>query len=143
MFKQSLSDDLFNLADFTKRSLHVAFHEAGITMPHLHINALFVIIHNQPCTAIKLSQLVSRDKAQITRLLNSLVEQKLVKKLTNPEDSRSQFLKLTAEGEKVLKQIKIVEKPVLAEMTQGLTAREIKLFSELTTKMKNNLSKLQ
>ena len=56
------------------------------------------IHETENCTANYLADITERDKGQVTRLVQEVVNQELVIKTQNPHDKRSQFLLLTEKG---------------------------------------------
>ncbi len=118
------------LKNLAKEALHVA---------PMHIRSLHLIQSNENCTAANMAQVMERDKSQITRLINDLIGQKLITKVPNPKDKRSQYLSLTNHGENVLKEMqKIVEK-IHGEMHQGIDAKDIESFYRTAAAMTDNL----
>ena len=91
------------------------------------------------CTAIDIAHYLNRDKAQVTRLVNALINQELVKKSPNPEDKRSQLLILTDKGQEVMSKVSDIDRDMLKRMTKGMAEDELEQFRKIAKKMAQNL----
>ncbi|MGP4843967.1 MarR family winged helix-turn-helix transcriptional regulator [Marinobacter sp. 1Y8] len=140
MHPLSLSEPLHRLTHAYKSGLRRAIRESQITLPITHIRALKRINAVTDCTAQSIVQHTQRDKAQITRVLNELLANGLIIKSDNPNDRRSQLLKLTPSGDQVLKQIQALEKETTALMTKGMKQTDVELFVRLANTLADNLS---
>ena len=98
-----------------------------------------IITKKSPCTAIDIAHFLNRDKAQVTRLVNALINQELVKKSPNPEDKRSQLLVLTSKGEEIMNEVSNIDREMLQKMTKGMNEDELEQFSQIANKMAQNL----
>jgi DNA-binding MarR family transcriptional regulator len=131
----SLSDPLHRLTHAYTSRLREIILEQGISLPITHIRALKAICGNQHSTAQSIAARMRRDKAQITRVLKELFDGELIVKEDNPDDRRSQLLKPTAEGRKIVRKVKTLEARVMGQMTQKLKLDEVKQFILLANKM--------
>ncbi len=136
----SLSEPLHRLTHAYKSGLRRAIRESQITLPITHIRALKRINAVTGCTAHSIVQHTQRDKAQITRVLNELLANGLIIKSDNPNDRRSQLLKLTPAGDQMLEQIQALEKETTALMTKGMKQTDVDLFIRLANTLADNLS---
>ncbi|BCE01370.1 MarR family winged helix-turn-helix transcriptional regulator [Marinicellulosiphila megalodicopiae] len=134
MANQPIPEAIFKMVHLLRRNLHEAFAQTGSELASMHINTLFIINANQPCTAANIAHILYRDKAQVTRLINDLIKSDWIEKTENPDDKRSQFLQLSGKGLAELKKIQLAEIPVIEQLTQNLTDKEIYEFVRLTKK---------
>ena len=74
----SLSEAVHQLMHAYKYLLREGTRDQNIDLPVTHIRALSGICRVPECTAQILSQRMQRDKAQITRALNDLIDAKLI-----------------------------------------------------------------
>ena len=132
-------ENLFQLVHRLKKEFfnRLELLDSGLTP--MHTRVLKVIHRKSPCTAIDIATLLHRDKAQVTRLLNSLIEQGMITKQANPEDKRSQFLLLTNSGEALMEQILEINDELSELMTEGLSESEVAEFQRITEMMSNKL----
>jgi DNA-binding MarR family transcriptional regulator len=133
-------ETLFQLVHRLKREFHTRIEQLDSGLTPMHTRVLKVIHHKSPCTAIDVATVLHRDKAQVTRLLNSLIEQEMITKHANPEDKRSQFLRLTNRGEALMEQILEINDELSELMTAGLSEGEIREFQRIADKMTHQLS---
>lgn len=140
MSSSHLSDTLHRLVHAYKSHLRAAVAERELGLPITHIRVLKGICKNPHSTAHAIAQRMQRDKAQITRVLQELLNEGLIEKRPNPEDGRSQLLHPTPKGLAVMEQLQQAEQETAAIMTRSLTASELELFAELTARMVENLT---
>ncbi len=86
-----------------------------------------------------MASFLKRDKAQVTRLLNALIQQGFIAKEANPQDKRSQCLCITDEAKTLLKQIKTIEKNVLAKMSTDISKETLEEFQQVSKQLTRNL----
>lgn len=84
---------------------------------------------------------LNRDKAQVTRLIKTLIEEGFIEKRPNPEDKRSQCLLTTEKGNRVLDKIKTVDAEIFQKMTLGVSDEELAAFQITAGKLAENLAK--
>lgn len=136
----SLSNIVHRLVHAYKSCLRAEVSQRELGLPITHIRALKGICRNPESTAFSIAQRMQRDKAQITRVLKELLNEGLIEKCPNPADGRSQLLFPTEKGRVVMAQLQEAEQKTVDRMTQGLSPRELQLFTELSGRMVANLS---
>ena len=98
-------------------------------------------IHDTPdCTANYLADITEKDKGQITRLVQELMNQSMVAKMPNPTDKRSQFLELTPMGMACYQALASADRAVLKEMRANISNEDLTLFLAIGEKMLANLN---
>ncbi|MGF1689185.1 MarR family transcriptional regulator [Photobacterium japonica] len=132
-------DSLFQLVHIMKRQVHDHIEQLGLPLAPMHIRAIKIIERKSPCTANDIVQFLQRDKAQVTRLLNTLIEQGYIEKAPNPDDKRSQRLLLTDNGMSIMAQINDIDKQMGQQLTQGVTSEDLAALQRITEKMAANL----
>lgn len=135
----SLSETLHTLVHAYKKQLCSDIAAQEINLPVTHIRALKGICRNPESTAQSIALRMQRDKAQITRVLNELQQSGLITKVDNPKDGRSQLLRPTAEGEKIMRQVNISERKTVAHMTQALSPDEVDTFIQLANRISKSV----
>lgn len=131
----SLSETLHRLVHAYKKQLRSDIAAQEIDLPVTHIRALKGVCRNPESTAQSIALRMQRDKAQITRVLNELQQGGLITKIDNPKDGRSQLLRPTTEGEKIMTQISTSERKTVARMTQALSSAEVDTFIKLANRI--------
>ncbi|MBU0911328.1 MAG: MarR family transcriptional regulator [Gammaproteobacteria bacterium] len=137
--KQDLLDQLQQLTAELRGQF---FQQLGPELPGLtamHGRLLLMIARTSATTAQQLSELLRRDKAQITRLLNDLQQSALVQRQTDPADGRRQLLLLSEQGQQLAAQLKTKKRQIAGKMLTGLTADQQQQMSELLAQMYQNL----
>ncbi|WP_028022391.1 MarR family winged helix-turn-helix transcriptional regulator [Enterovibrio calviensis] len=140
MTDQHSLDSLFQLAHALKRKMIESIEELELGIAPMNVRVLKIIRVKKNITAIDIAHLLNRDKAQVTRLLNALIEQGLIQKEPNPEDKRSQCLRLTNSGEQILKQIAGIDASVFKQLSEGVSEEEWEAFTRIADKMTRNLT---
>ena len=140
MKPNSLPEDLFRLMHNFKKAILKNLAGAELNVAPMHIRSLYLIKSIDKCTAVNIAETMERDKAQITRLITDLISQGFIVKTPNPKDKRSQYLTLTDQGEKVLREMKKIAGKVYKEMHQGIDPKDIENFYRTAAVMTDNLS---
>ncbi|GAM57314.1 transcriptional regulator, marR family [Vibrio ishigakensis] len=140
MSKTQSFDSLFHLVIMLKRKMHEKVEKLDLGITPMHVRVIKIIHRKSPCTANDISQFLNRDKAQVTRLLSSLISLELIEKMPNPEDKRSQLLSITSKGAEILEQIQEIDAEIFEQMCSDISEDELKQFKAISSKMHENLS---
>lgn len=132
-------ESIFRLVHSLKRKMSEQIESLDSEVAPMNIRVMKIITKKSPCTAIDIAHFLNRDKAQVTRLVNALINQELVKKSPNPEDKRSQLLVLTNKGEDIMTKVSNIDREMLQRMTKGMNEDELEQFSQIASKMAQNL----
>ncbi len=132
-------ESIFRLVHSLKRQMSEQIESLDSEIAPMNIRVMKIITKKSPCTAIDIAHFLNRDKAQVTRLVNALINQELVKKSPNPEDKRSQLLVLTNKGEEIMTKVSNIDREMLQRMTKGMNEDELEQFSQIASKMAQNL----
>lgn len=139
MSKHLQLESTFHLVHALKRQINHQIKELGYDIAPMHMRVMKIITKIAPCTSIDIAHVLKRDKSQITRLLNTLIDNDLLAKVSNPSDKRSHFLELTQSGLQAMEDLSIIDNQVFKKMTQGIEHSSLDIFKELTEKMIQNL----
>lgn len=134
-------DNLFHLVHVLKRQLHEQIEQLELPIAPMHVRVIKIISKQSPCTAMDVVNFLNRDKAQVTRLIKTLIEEGFIEKRPNPEDKRSQCLLTTEKGNEVLAKIKAVDAEIFQKMTLNVSEKELEAFQLVAGKLAENLSK--
>lgn len=134
-------DNLFHLVHVLKRQLHEQIEQLELPIAPMHVRVIKIISKQSPCTAMDVVNFLNRDKAQVTRLIKTLIEEGFIEKRPNPEDKRSQCLLTTEKGNEVLSKIKAVDAEIFQKMTLNVSEEELEAFQVVAGKLAENLSK--
>ncbi|MGB1262015.1 MAG: MarR family winged helix-turn-helix transcriptional regulator [Cognaticolwellia sp.] len=89
---------------------------------------------------MQLADLVFKNKASVTRILNLLVEKQYVSKVLNAEDGRKNKLEISQAGRKLLTRLEPIFSQNRAQALKNFTALEIIELERLLMKIVTNCS---
>ncbi|EGR0753485.1 MarR family transcriptional regulator [Vibrio vulnificus] len=132
-------DALFKLVHAIKRNVHEHIETLDLEIAPMNVRVLKIISKKPQCTAVDIANFLDRDKAQVTRLLSSLIKQELIVKEPNPEDKRSQCLRVTEAGQAIMTRITEADATMLEKMQKGIATEELEQFYNVARQMAKNL----
>lgn len=135
----SLGEAVHQLMHAYKHLLREGIREQSIELPITNIRVLKAICRKPQSTAQSVAQCMQKDKAQVTRALNDLIDAQLIVKTDNPADRRSQLLEPTSRGKKVISRLDAVEDRAVEKLTQNLSEEDLALFLRVSTTMADNV----
>jgi MarR family transcriptional regulator, transcriptional regulator for hemolysin len=89
-----------------------------------------------------IAEIMGKDKSAILRLIDSLEEKELVRRVTDKNDRRKNYLMVTKSGEKVITQYRKMAHAVMEDIQQGLSADDLNAFHRIVNHIKSNAEKL-
>ncbi len=89
-----------------------------------------------------LAYILGKDKSAILRLIDSLEEKNLVRRVVDPNDRRKNYLMVTKNGEKAIKEYVEIGIKLMEELQQGLTESDMETFYKVVNQIKSNSEKL-
>lgn len=131
----SLSDTLHRLMHCYTYLLREGVRRQGIALSITQIRTLKSIRSLPSSTTQIIADHLKRDKAQITRALNALLNEKLIDKTINPQDQRSALLTLTDAGQQMISQLETAEAWAADMLTQDLDDEQLALFLDISKQM--------
>jgi DNA-binding MarR family transcriptional regulator len=93
----------------------------------------------QPVTMRELSEMIAVRPANLTSVVNTLVERSLVDRRLNPEDRRSFLVATAPAGERFLTTFLDGHWPYLRSLTAGLTARKQQQLTSLLNQLRMSI----
>ena len=114
-----------------KTLLSNEFINANIDFSPTQMKVLRHITRIQPCTSQSLVVTLKRNRAQITRMVQSLLEKGVIEKVEHQQDKRSQLLSTTPLGEEMLEKMSVAETEVLKKLSHRLTHDQSMQLAEL------------
>lgn len=102
------------------------------------------VIHqaDRPFTQQTLGDFLNVDKVSMVRIMDHLVEKKLVERVSNPTDRREKFVVLTEKGKKSIKEIGEGVAEVNAKALAGFSHKEIDQLYAMLERLNENLGEL-
>jgi DNA-binding MarR family transcriptional regulator len=140
---QKLEEVLYYLIEKTnkviRRYSQLRFSEEGIEITVDQWLVLKKISDSQRITQIELANAIFKDRASITRILDLLLEKRLVRK-EEGADKRSNELSLTPNGQKFMEQALVIVKKV---RKKGIEKMDEKEQEQLRTSLQKIISSLE
>ena len=89
-----------------------------------------------------MAYILGKDKSSILRLIDSLEEKDLVRRVVDPTDRRKNYLMVTKNGEKELKEYLKVAFKLMDEIKEGLSESDMITFYKVVNQIRLNSEKL-
>jgi len=99
-------------------------------------------VHEEEVNQQDMAALMGKDKSSILRIIDSLEEKELVRRVVDQKDRRKNYLMTTKKAEKVLVQYLEIELNLERELTEGLTEEEIQIFYKVVNHIKSKAEEL-
>ncbi|MDQ7002192.1 MAG: MarR family transcriptional regulator [Ghiorsea sp.] len=128
-----------HLMCFMRHQISQAYKELGYDITPEAAQALTIIQHFDGLTQTKLAQILGKDKASITRLLNSLVQLGLVERMQDSNDRRIIRAHITIKGKNTFQQF-LPKLHALSDLTlQGISEEDVKQTLHTLTRITSNI----
>jgi DNA-binding MarR family transcriptional regulator len=135
-----LHEHLFRLIFLIRGRMLDVVQEAEANLSPMQILVLRILVEEGEMPQNLLVKKMARDKAQVTRLVNSLAEQGLLSKAQDMLDKRSFILKPSAEVRQIVTRFMVKEQQLVAEMVNGIAFEDIEKLEALLKVMQDNLT---
>ena len=89
-----------------------------------------------------MADIMGKDKSAIYRVIDSLEEKELVRRVVDKNDRRKNFLMVTKKGETVIEQYLEIEFKLINELKEGLSKSDIDTFYRVVDHIRNRAEKL-
>jgi len=89
-----------------------------------------------------MAEIMGKDKSAIYRVIDSLEEKELVRRVVDKNDRRKNFLMVTKKGETVIEQYLEIEYKLNCELKEGLDKSDIDAFYNVVNHFRNKAEKL-
>jgi len=101
------------------------------------------ILHEEQDGIIQndLAFITGRNKGSLTRLINVMEKNDLVKRIASKEDSRKNLVFITTNGKKTFAKMKPIMLENIKILQNGISKTEIEQFINIMKKLQNNLKK--
>lgn len=120
------------------RKLSENFKKAGVLISAEQWNVLLTLTMREVATQQQICDDTSFSKTTMTRLINQLVEMKIIERYKSRVDWRSNYLRITKEGLAIRDQAQYIASKTLKNSLRGLTPEEISAAQKgLNTVMEN------
>ncbi len=105
-----------------------------------HELVVMLVIHQVPgIPQVRLIPFLQTDKANVTKLLQSMEEKQLIRRATDDGDKRNKVCHLTGEGKQLVPQLQEILNQWEAACFQGLSPEDIAAFHRISQTITGNL----
>lgn len=120
-----------------KRGLRRRFREAGYQITPYQWVVLYRLWGKDGLTQTELADITLRDKPTVTRIIDVLSREGLVRRESHPDDRRSFKVCLTRQGRELREALPEIASAYLREFTEGIPPSELELTKEVLRKIRN------
>ncbi|MBE9468901.1 MAG: winged helix-turn-helix transcriptional regulator [Bacteroidetes bacterium] len=78
-----------------------------------------------------MAEIMGKDKSSILRLINSLEEKDLIRRVVDNKDRRKNYLMVTKTGHRVMERYMLIVNELMLEIQQGLNKSDKEVFSKV------------
>lgn len=96
------------------------------------------ILENPTITQHELSELVFKDNASVTRIIDLLIKANYLEKEINPDDRRKFMLQVTKSGEEIIKNVQEIVLQNRNKALKGIDAKELEIADAVLRKIITN-----
>lgn len=89
-----------------------------------------------------MADIMGKDKSAILRLIDSLEEKELVRRVVDTNDRRKNYLMVTKKGEREIKQDMKIVVELMEELQQGLSRSDLDTFYKVVNHIKSKAEEL-
>lgn len=138
--RRVFGESLHRLFHAYQRALREAHRNAGLDLTVGQVRVLKAAALLDHATVQRIAEVMSTDRAQITRIVAELRKQALVATRANPGDGRSPIIECTIEGEALIEPIMGIQRVAGDCMAAGLSDAEVGRFVAVADTMTANLN---
>lgn len=129
-------DQLDALLFAFRGEMHRAMREAELPVSPMELRVLLHVARHPGCTAGDLARHSGRDKGQLTRLIQRLEEEGLLRREAHAEDRRAQCLFTTEAGEAVHARMRAERRALARRLLSSLDTQEQAQLAGLLGKLR-------
>ncbi|WP_404407193.1 MarR family winged helix-turn-helix transcriptional regulator [Jeotgalibacillus malaysiensis] len=136
----SLGYKLFHASRLMNSRLNRNFKENGFNLTYEQWQILTRLYERDGQTQNDLAAQNERDQASVSRLIDNLVKRGYVKREVHLSDRRVNKISLTAEAQRVQKDLEALAKKTIAQASDGLSEKELAQILSALDKIRSNLA---
>ncbi len=131
----------------TKTAAYIKF-AAINALKELHLDSLtldqyeilYVLTYNDGVYQRQLGKIVLKDRPNITRLINILLDKGMIERRQDEENKRLLRIYITDEGRKSINKLAPLKQKIADKLLRNISGEEINSLLNVLEKMRNNLS---
>lgn len=118
------------------------FNQAGLSISPEEMITLVVLKQNGPLKPTELASILAKDKAVITRALDHLNEEGLLRRVQDTEDRRAIKVNITKKGEQVFQRFFPLVREFICQILSGVSQKDYDVTRKVLSKMIENCKDL-
>lgn len=124
-----------------KQNVNEAFICAGYDITAEQFLLMDTLWTEGTMTQQQIADIMLKDKNSVVKLIDSLEEKKLVKRVNSPEDRRQNLIKVTSKAAKVKDGVTMIALSAVEKITAGATDEDLQTFINVLDRMAQNMDK--
>ncbi len=124
------------------RQLNRRFKRAGLNITTEQWSVLTSLWDKDKQTQQSICEYTFKDKASVTRLIDSLEKNNLVIRVADPNDRRTNLINLTQEGKEIEKTANKIVEEAFKLCTNNVNLNDLKFIIKVFKKITDNIEKL-
>lgn len=124
-----------------KQNVNDAFIKGGYDMTAEQFLLMDTLWTEGVMTQQQIADIMLKDKNSVVKLIDSLEEKKLVKRVNSPKDRRQNLIKVTSKAEKIKDGLTSIAISAVDSITDGIKAEEMQTFINVLDRMAQNMDK--
>lgn len=105
-------------------------------------SVLRTLYEQNKVTQKELSIRTDKDQATLTKILDLLEKQELIKRVSNPDDRRSFLIEITSRGTELVQNLASYIEDVFSKIVVGIEKDQLKIYQDVLISLEKNLEKL-
>jgi len=89
-----------------------------------------------------MADIMGKDKSAILRIIDSLEEKELIRRVVDTNDRRKNYLMVTKKGERTIEQYMSINFKLIEELQQGLALSDVNTFYKVVNHIKSKAEQL-
>lgn len=107
------------------------------------IGLLYAIsIESEDVIQKDMAELMGKDKSAILRLIDTLEEKELIRRVVDKNDRRKNYLMITKQGDKVLKDYLAIVYKLMDELQTGISESDLIIYNKVLKRVMHNAENL-
>ena len=124
-----------------KQNVNDAFVEGGYDITAEQFLLMDTLWTEGTISQQQIADIMLKDKNSVVKLIDSLEDKKLVKRVNSPKDRRQNLIKVTGKASKMKDGMTIIALSAVEKITEGIDDDDIQTFISVLDRMAQNMAK--
>ncbi len=143
MKKEKIETILIHQIGYTSRLMSNCINRIasvrGLDVSYGQMPIMMMLRARETCPQNDIVKAVMKEKATVTRLINSMEKKGLVSKRKNPDDKRNNLISLTQKGKALMDDLQPLLENFNKQVRTGLPEEDIQYFDRIIRKVQQNI----